>query len=69
MLTYLIRRVLHAIPILIGVNLLTFTLFFMVTTPDDMARVHLGGKYATPQSIAPPINRLIRLPAITHKAA
>jgi peptide/nickel transport system permease protein len=37
----------YAIPILIGVNLLTFVLFFMVNSPDDMARMHLGSKYVT----------------------
>ena len=38
MAAYLLRRLLYAIPILIGVNLLTFALFFVVNTPDDMAR-------------------------------
>ncbi|MBA4393016.1 MAG: peptide ABC transporter permease [Desulfobacca sp.] len=52
MVNYLIRRVLYAIPILIGVNLVTFVLFFVVNTPDDMARVHLGVKRVTPQAIA-----------------
>jgi peptide/nickel transport system permease protein len=52
MLNYLIRRVLYAIPILIGVNLVTFALFFVVNTPDDMARIHLGVKRVTPQAIA-----------------
>jgi len=52
MLSYIIRRVLYAIPILIGVNLLTFTLFFVVNTPDDMARIHLGVKRVTPEAIA-----------------
>ena len=42
MLAYMLRRVLYAIPILIGVNLLTFALFFVVNTPDDMARMQLG---------------------------
>lgn len=51
MLAYLIRRVLYAIPILIGVNLLTFTLFFIVNTPQDMARAHLGEKYVTQDAI------------------
>jgi len=41
MLAYLVRRVLYAIPILIGVNLLTFLLFFVVNSPDDMARMHV----------------------------
>src|SRR5690606_27742924 len=30
--------------ILIGVNLLTFVLFFAVNTPDDMARLAIGGQ-------------------------
>ena len=51
MLNYLIRRVLYAIPILLGVNLLTFALFFMVNTPDDMARIHLGAKHVTTAAI------------------
>ncbi len=52
MFAYLVRRVLYAIPILIGVNLLTFTLFFVVNTPDDMARMQLGIKRVTPEAIA-----------------
>lgn len=52
MLSYIIRRVLYAIPILIGVNLLTFVLFFVVNTPDDMARMQLGVKRVTPEAIA-----------------
>ena len=51
MTAYIVRRILYAIPILIGVNLLTFTLFFFVNTPDDMARLHLGVKRVTPDAI------------------
>ena len=51
MLAYIIRRVLYAIPILIGVNLITFLLFFVVNTPDDMARMQLGAKRVTPEAI------------------
>ena len=51
MIAYLVRRVFYAIPILIGVNLLTFVLFFVVNTPDDMARIQLGIKYVTPEAI------------------
>jgi peptide/nickel transport system permease protein len=51
MLAYIVRRVLYAIPILIGVNLITFVLFFVVNTPDDMARMHLGAKRVTPEAI------------------
>ncbi len=52
MLAYIIKRILYAIPILIGVNLITFMLFFMVNTPDDMARAQLGAKQTTPAMIA-----------------
>ena len=52
MLNYIIRRLLYAIPILIGVNLITFALFFVVNTPDDMARLQLGVKRVTPEAIA-----------------
>jgi peptide/nickel transport system permease protein len=52
MLSYIVRRVLYAIPILIGVNLITFTLFFVVNTPDDMARMQLGVKRVTPAAIS-----------------
>ena len=51
MLSYIIRRVLYAIPILIGVNLITFVLFFVVNTPDNMARMQLGMKHVTPAAI------------------
>jgi peptide/nickel transport system permease protein len=51
MIAYLIRRIFYAIPILIGVNLLTFTLFFVINTPDDMARMQLGIKRVTPEAI------------------
>ncbi len=51
MFAYITRRVLYAIPILIGVNLITFTLFFVVNSPDDMARMHLGVKRVTPEAI------------------
>jgi len=51
MMAYIIRRILYAIPILIGVNIFTFVLFFVVNTPDDMARMHLGMKRVTPEAI------------------
>ena len=51
MLAYIVRRVLYAVPILIGINLLTFVLFFVVNTPDDMARMQLGQKRVTPEAI------------------
>ena len=51
MISYLIRRLLYAIPILIGVNVITFTLFFIVNSPDDMARMHLGQKHVTAEAV------------------
>jgi peptide/nickel transport system permease protein len=51
MLAYIIRRTLYAIPILIGINLITFALFFLVNTPDDVARMQLGVKRVTPEAI------------------
>ena len=51
MIAYLIRRLCYAIPILVGVNLMTFALFFVVNTPDDMARLQLGVKRVTPEAI------------------
>ena len=51
MTAYIVRRLLYAVPILIGVNLITFALFFVVNTPDDMARMHLGVKRVTPEAI------------------
>ena len=51
MIAYLIRRILYAFPILVGVNLLTFALFFVVNTPDDMARMQLGIKRVSTEAI------------------
>jgi peptide/nickel transport system permease protein len=51
MTAYLIRRILYALPIVIGVNLFTFALFFVVNTPEDMARMHLGQKRVTEAAV------------------
>ncbi|TAN47751.1 MAG: ABC transporter permease [Methylococcaceae bacterium] len=51
MIQYLIRRLLYAVPLLIGVNLLTFLLFFVVNSPDDMARMQLGQKHVTQEAV------------------
>ncbi len=51
MIAYLVRRALYALPILIGVNLLTFILFFVVNSPDDMARMQLGDKRVTQAAV------------------
>jgi peptide/nickel transport system permease protein len=48
---YIVRRLLYAIPILVGVNLITFLLFFVVNSPDDMARMQLGMKRITPEAV------------------
>ncbi|MBL1263413.1 ABC transporter permease [Candidatus Methylomicrobium oryzae] len=51
MIYYIIRRLLYAVPILLGINVLTFVLFFVVNSPNDMARMQLGLKHVTPQAI------------------
>ncbi len=51
MIQYIIRRFLYALPILLGVNILTFILFFVVNSPDDMARMQLGHKHVTEQAV------------------
>jgi peptide/nickel transport system permease protein len=49
---YLLRRTLYALAVLIGVNIFTFVLFFSVNTPDDMARLNIGGKRVTQEQIS-----------------
>ncbi|MDP9128852.1 MAG: ABC transporter permease [Candidatus Binatota bacterium] len=51
MANYIVRRVLYAVLILIGVNLLTFTLFFAVNSPDNIARLNIGGKRVSADAI------------------
>jgi peptide/nickel transport system permease protein len=51
MFTYIVRRILYAIPILLVVNMLLFTIFFVVNSPERMAQQHLGEKRATPERI------------------
>lgn len=51
MIGYLLRRTLYVIPILLGINIITFALFFMVNSPDDMARMQLGQKHVTSTAI------------------
>jgi peptide/nickel transport system permease protein len=51
MIHYILRRLGYGVLILIGVNLLTFFLFFTVNTPDDMARLNIGGKRVTQEQI------------------
>jgi len=51
MTAYIVRRVLYGLLILVGVNLFTFVLFFAVNTPDDMARLSIGGQRVSPEAI------------------
>jgi len=51
MFNYILRRILYAFPLLMGVNILTFMLFFIVNTPDDMARMQLGQKHVTQEAV------------------
>ena len=51
MIGFLLRKIGYGLLILIGINLLTFVLFFKVNTPDDMARMQLGGKRVTPEAV------------------
>ena len=52
MLNYIVRRIAYGVLILLGVNLATFFLFFTVNTPDDMARLNIGGKRISADQIA-----------------
>ena len=51
MISYVMRRLGYGLAVLVGVNLLTFFLFFSVNTPDDMARLNIGGKRVTQAQI------------------
>lgn len=52
MIRYLVRRLLYMIPTLLGVSLLTFLLFFLVFSPDTLARRNLSAKNPSPRQIA-----------------
>jgi peptide/nickel transport system permease protein len=51
MIRFLLRKIAYGLLVLVGINLLTFALFFQVNTPDDMARMQLGGKRVTAEAI------------------
>ena len=51
MLRYIVRRFFYGMLVLLGVNLLTFMLFFAVNTPDDMARLAIGGQRVSAEAI------------------
>lgn len=50
MFSYLVRRLLYTVPILLGVYALTFVLFFSIQSPETMARMKLG-KNPSPQAV------------------
>ena len=51
MMGFLIRKLAYGFLILMGINVLTFVLFFKINTPDDMARMQLGGKRITQEAV------------------
>jgi len=51
MINFILRRLGYGALVLLGVNLATFFLFFTVNTPDDMARLNIGGKRVTAEQI------------------
>lgn len=52
MMRYSLRRLLYAVPILMGVTLVTFMLFFVVNSPDDIARMQLGDRRISSEAVA-----------------
>lgn len=51
MIRYLVRRVLYALPILVGVSLATFALFYLTVPPEQMARQNISAKNPTPEQV------------------
>jgi peptide/nickel transport system permease protein len=51
MLAYIARRLVYAVLVMAGVNLVVFILFFSINTPEDMARLQLGGKRVTVEAV------------------
>jgi len=51
MIAYIFRRLMYGTLILIGVNVFTFVLFFAVNTPDDMARLAIGGQRVSADAV------------------
>lgn len=51
MLRYLLRRILYAIPILFGVSLATFGLFYLTVPAEQMARHNISAQNPTPEQI------------------
>lgn len=48
---HIIKRLLSAIPLLIGINLITLLLFFAVNSPEAVARAHLGNKHISQEQV------------------
>lgn len=51
MLRYILRRICYAVPILVGVSLITFILFYATATPEQMARRNLSARNPTKEQI------------------
>lgn len=51
MIQYFVKRLLYVLPLVFVINVLTFMLFFVVNSPDDMARMHIGQKHVTSEAI------------------
>ena len=51
MIAYIFRRLMYGALILVGVNVFTFVLFFAVNTPDDMARLAIGGQRVSADAV------------------
>jgi peptide/nickel transport system permease protein len=49
---YLARRILYMIPTLVGVSLLTFLLFFLIFSPETLARRNLSAKNPSAAQVA-----------------
>lgn len=51
MINAVLRRAAYALLVLVGVNLMTFLLFFALNTPDDMARLNIGGRRVSAEQV------------------
>jgi peptide/nickel transport system permease protein len=51
MINAVLRRMAYAVLVLVGVNLMTFLLFFTLNTPDDMARLNIGGRRVSAEQV------------------
>jgi peptide/nickel transport system permease protein len=51
MLRYLVRRVLYAVPILFGTCLITFTIFYLLVKPEQLAMRNLSARHPSPAQV------------------